>query len=90
MRGDDGEKEDIRAIGPGGHFGDWVPLGDGLLTGTVRALEDTEVVVVEAEDFQRIVSSMPVLKAYFQKIMASPRPGRTANNAETVSDDTAT
>jgi NADH dehydrogenase len=67
-----GAQEDItRKICAKGHFGDRVLLGEGLRTGTVRALEDTVVLVVGATDFQRIVAAMPVLEEYFGAYIAS-------------------
>jgi NADH dehydrogenase len=67
-----GEQKDvIRKIGAKGHFGDRVLLGEGLRTGTVRALEDTVVLVVGAMDFQRIVAAMPVLEEYFEDYISS-------------------
>lgn len=52
-------------IGPDGHFGERSLLIDGLRTGTVRALEDSEVLVVAAKDFQRLASTLPPLRDYF-------------------------
>ena len=46
--------ENVRRIGPGGHFGERVLLGEGLRTGTVRALEDSVVLMIGAEDFKRL------------------------------------
>lgn len=67
-----GAQEDItRKICAKGHFGDRVLLGEGLRTGTVRALEDTVVLVVGAADFQRIVAALPVLEEYFGAYVAS-------------------
>ena len=63
--------ETVRRIGPGGHFGERVLLGEGLRTGTVRALEDSLVLVVGAEDFQRLAKALPPLRAYFDDYIAS-------------------
>ncbi|WP_424933895.1 FAD-dependent oxidoreductase [Amaricoccus macauensis] len=64
--GADGE-EIVRVLGPGDHFGERVLLGSGLRTGTVRAIEDTKVMVLAADDFQRLTSAFPALKVYFDK-----------------------
>ena len=60
----------LRRIGPGGHFGERVLLGEGLRTGTVRALEDSVVLVVGAEDFRRMTQALPPLRAYFDRYVS--------------------
>ena len=60
-------RETPRHIGPGGHFGERVLLGESLRTGTVRALEDSLVLVVGAEDFKRLTATLPPLRAYFDR-----------------------
>jgi NADH dehydrogenase len=62
--------ETLRRIGPGGHFGERVLLGEGLRTGTVRALEDSVVLVVGAEDFRRLTEALPPLQAYFDRYVS--------------------
>lgn len=52
-------------IGPGGHFGERALLVEGLRTGTVRALEDSEVLVVAPEDFRRLAKALPAMRDYF-------------------------
>ena len=68
-------------IGPGGHFGERVLLGEGLRTGTVRALEDSVVLVVGAEDFKRLTAALPPLQAYFDRYRAAAFP-QTPSHAE--------
>jgi NADH:ubiquinone reductase (H+-translocating) len=63
-------RETPRRIGPGGHFGERVLLGEGLRTGTVRALEDSVVLVVGAEDFKRLTAALPPLHAYFDRYVS--------------------
>ena len=63
-------RETPRRIGPGGHFGERVLLGEGLRTGTVRALEDSVVLVVGAEDFKRLTEALPPLHAYFDRYVS--------------------
>ena len=70
VRGPDGAAT-VRRIGPGGHFGERVLLGEGLRTGTVRALEDSVVLVVGAEDFQRLTRALPPLRSYFDDYIAA-------------------
>lgn len=56
----------VERIGPGDHFGELVLLGDMLRTGRVTALEDSKVLMLGAEDFQRLCGAMPVLGNYFR------------------------
>lgn len=63
-------RETVRRIGPGGHFGERVLLGEGLRTGTVRALEDSLVLVVGAEDFKRLTAALPPLRDYFHRYVS--------------------
>jgi NADH dehydrogenase len=75
VRAPDGS-ETVRRIGPGGHFGERVLLGEGLRTGTVRALEDSVALVVGAEDFQRLTRALPPLRSYFDDYIATTfQPG---------------
>jgi NADH:ubiquinone reductase (H+-translocating) len=74
--------EIVRELGPGDHFGERVLLGSGLRTGTVRALEDTKVVVLSPDDFLRLTSAFPVLKAYFDDHVA-----RLTSSASTIPPD---
>ena len=64
-------RETQNRIGPGGHFGERVLLGEGLRTGTVRALEDSVVLVVGAEDFKRLTAVLPPLQAYFDSYVSA-------------------
>jgi NADH:ubiquinone reductase (H+-translocating) len=66
--------ETRRRIGPGGHFGERVLLGEGLRTGTVQAVEDSLVLVVGAEDFQRLVRALPPLRDYFDTASSKSAP----------------
>lgn len=70
-RNDDGSDE-VHKITPGGHFGDRVLFGNGLRTGTVRALEDSLVLMVGAEDFRRLHEAMPPVREYFERRRARP------------------
>ncbi|MBB5221119.1 NADH dehydrogenase [Amaricoccus macauensis] len=58
-------KVNRREIGPDGHFGERALLIEGLRTGTVRAIEDSEVLFVMAKDFQRLARTLPPLRDYF-------------------------
>lgn len=86
--GTDGEADIVREIRKNGHFGDRVLLGEGLRTGTVRALEDTVVLVVQAEDFTRMADAMPLIgdyfRAYIPEAYGNPREDRSAAHEETA------
>ena len=87
IREPDGAVTD-RRIGPGGHFGERVLLGEGLRTGSVRALEDSVVLIVDPEDFQRLARAMPPLSAYFRDYLSTTfhteaAPERLRASAET-------
>lgn len=56
-------------IGPGGHFGERALLIEGLRTGTVRALTDSEALFVTAKDFQRLSRALPALRDYFDSYL---------------------
>ena len=67
-RNDDGT-EALHHIAPGGHFGDRVLFGNGLRTGTVRALEDTQVLVLRREEVAKIATGFAPFRDYFQRHM---------------------
>jgi CRP-like cAMP-binding protein len=85
IREADGQ-ETVHRIEAGGHFGERVLLGEGLRTGTVRALEDSSVLFIEGEDFRRLVRALPPLDDYFHECVshrfppleASPHPAPAA------------
>ena len=81
IRAADG-REDLHRIGPGGHFGERVLLGEGLRTGTVRALEDSVVLFIGAEDFKRLTGALPPLRDYFERYVSD-----TFRQSGTARDD---
>jgi CRP-like cAMP-binding protein len=58
------------ASAPAAIFGERVLLGEGLRTGTVRALEDSVVLMVGAEDFSRLTAALPPLQGYFDRYVS--------------------
>lgn len=62
--------EVVKRLTAGEHFGARVLLGEGLRTGTVRALEDSLVLMVGAEDFQRLNRALPPVREYFDRVLA--------------------
>ncbi len=65
----DGGEERIISLGPGEHFGSRVLLGNALRTGTVKAIEDSRVLIVQSEDFSRIAKELPVARQYFDRFL---------------------
>lgn len=55
-----------REIAAGGHFGERLILGESRRAGTVRALENTEVLVMDREEFLRLASAFPAFQDYFR------------------------
>jgi CRP/FNR family transcriptional regulator len=49
----------------GDHFGSRVILQGGRRTGTITALEDSEVLKIDLESFKLMASNLPALKRYF-------------------------
>lgn len=56
----------VKTIGPGEHFGERVILGEGLRTGSLRALEDSYVFFINRDDFKSFATAFPVLDEYFK------------------------
>ncbi|MEM9724198.1 MAG: FAD-dependent oxidoreductase [Pseudomonadota bacterium] len=54
-----------RRVEAGGHFGERSLLGAGLRAADARAVEDAVALVVEAEDFRRLVDHLPIMQGYF-------------------------
>ncbi|MGP6088413.1 FAD-dependent oxidoreductase [Antarctobacter jejuensis] len=72
-------------LGAGGHFGERLILGHNRRAGTVRALEDTKVLVLDRDEFLKLAEGFPVLRDYFQDRMQrvygidwTPETGRAA------------
>ncbi len=63
--------ETVRRIVAGDHFGERVLLGDGLRTGNVKALEDSVVLMIGAQDFRNLTAALPMLRTYFDRYMAT-------------------
>lgn len=56
----------VRRIGAGEHFGERMMLGNIQRSGTVRALEDTRVLVLDRDEFLKISEGFPVVRDYFR------------------------
>lgn len=59
----------ISTVGPGEHFGERLILGQNRRSGTVRALEDSKVLVLDREEFLKIADGFPVFRDYFKTHM---------------------
>lgn len=57
---------DIRQLGPGEHFGARVVLGQKQRAGTVKALEDTVVLVFDRDAFIKIATGFQPFRDYFK------------------------
>ncbi|MEX5728829.1 NADH dehydrogenase [Rhodovulum iodosum] len=63
-----GEKT-ARRIGPGGHFGERLILGATRRKTTVRAAEDTKVLVMNRDEFLMLAESFSAFRDYFRPYM---------------------
>ncbi len=57
--------ETTRTIGPGDHFGERILFGETRRGATVRALEDSRVMVIDEEAFLKLAEGFAPLQAYF-------------------------
>lgn len=62
-------QEIVQTIGPGGHFGEWLILGQNRRAGTVRALEDCRILVLDRDAFLMMAEGFDPLRDYFQRHM---------------------
>jgi len=58
-----------KTLEPGDHFGERLILGHNRRSGTVRALEDSKVLVLDRDEFLKLAEGFPVLRDYFQDHM---------------------
>ncbi|HLF58076.1 MAG TPA: FAD-dependent oxidoreductase [Alphaproteobacteria bacterium] len=63
-----------RVLGPGEHFGERVLFGDDLRTGAVVAIEDSETLFIERDDFRRIAAGFKILDEYFRNYLVTHFP----------------
>jgi NADH dehydrogenase len=56
-----------KEVGPGGHFGERLILGEARRSRTVRALEDTRVLVLDREEFLKIADGFGAFRRYFEQ-----------------------
>ncbi|MFY2822615.1 FAD-dependent oxidoreductase [Ruegeria sp. MALMAid1280] len=56
-------------LNEGDHFGERIMLGDDCRAGTVKAVEDSKVLVLGRDEFMKLAESMPILRDYFEERM---------------------
>lgn len=63
-----------RVLGPGDHFGERVLFGGDVRIGEVVALEDSEVLFMERDDFLRFAGGFKFLEDYFREYLSANFP----------------
>ena len=63
-----GQPDLVRVLGPGDHWGERSLSNPTEATGTLTALEDTRVMVLQRTDFQNLSAAFPILNEYFDTI----------------------
>ena len=63
-----GQEDFVRVLGPGDHWGERSLSKDTLAKGTLTALEDTRVMVLQRADFRNLSAAFPILNKYFDSI----------------------
>ena len=63
-----GQQDLVRVLGPGDHWGERSLSSPTEATGTLKALEDTRVMVLQRVDFQNLSAAFPILNEYFDTI----------------------
>jgi NADH dehydrogenase len=58
----------VRLLGPGDHWGERSLTGRTETQGTLTAVEDTRVLILEQTDFRNLRDAFPALNDYFQRI----------------------
>lgn len=57
----------VRTLGPGEHFGERLILGDRQRSGTVRALTDSRVLILDRDAFLMMADGLGVFRDYFSE-----------------------
>jgi len=60
-----GQQDFVRVLGPGDHWGERSLSSDTQAKGTLTALDDTRVMVLQRSDFQNLSAAFPILNEYF-------------------------
>jgi small-conductance mechanosensitive channel/CRP-like cAMP-binding protein len=67
--------QEVAVIGPGGFFGEMSMLTGDARTATVRAIEDSHVLEIEAEDIRHLAIVHPTLIEHITSVVAQRRAG---------------
>lgn len=59
----------VSILSEGDHFGERIILGDDCRAGTVKAVEDSKVLVLGRDEFLKLAEGFPVLRDYFENRM---------------------
>ena len=59
-------EDSLREVGPGGHFGERLIMGEKRRRGDVYALEDSRVLVVDREEFEKFANGFTAFSDYFR------------------------
>lgn len=57
-----------KEFGPGEHWGEWIITHGGIITGRLQAVEATEVLVMNTDDYNLLRHSLPGFDRYFSSI----------------------
>lgn len=63
-----GQQDFVKVLGPGDHWGERSLSNDTQAKGSLTALEDTRVMVLQRSDFQNLSAAFPILNEYFDSI----------------------
>jgi NADH dehydrogenase len=70
---DSGESQ-VRVLGPGDHWGERTMVGELETSGTLRAIKDTQVLILGRDDFNNLRRTFKPLSAYLATILDPPSP----------------
>ena len=65
-RDEDTGETSVRTVGPGGHFGERIILGEDRRGSTARAAEDCRILVLDREEVLKIADGFDAFKRYFE------------------------
>ncbi len=71
-----------RVIGAGAHFGERLLLGETKRAATVRAVEDTQVLVLDREEFEKLSDGFGAFRQYFDDYIEDTFGNGTPHAAE--------
>ncbi|WP_434287955.1 FAD-dependent oxidoreductase [Celeribacter sp. SCSIO 80788] len=71
LRDDDTGEATTYEVGPGGHFGERMLMGESTRFGTVRALSDGKVLVLGRDEFTKLTGTFGALGNYFEDYLKS-------------------